>query len=139
MIKLSLSRSRSRMSVRQQFFAYAGGLLLVFGFVSFFLPSFLAMMDMQFSYYERILLVIVGATLLALEQNTDEKIQQHVMYMAGAVGIVLGSVGMLYHFGVTTSTMSIVNVNDTFGSLFYLCMGVWAVMAGMLSEKKRKW
>ncbi len=138
MIKLSLSRTRSPMNVRQQFFAYGGGILLMFGFLSFVLPGFLAMMDMEFSYYERIMLLVTGATLLALEQNTDEKIQQHVMYLVGAVGIVLGSVGMLVHFGVTTSTMSVVNMNDTFGSFFYLCMGIWAVMAGMLSEKKRR-
>ncbi len=121
---------------RQQFFLYGGGILLLLSLMAFLMPHFLALLDTRFSTHEAMGLLLVGSALLAVERKTSVHIQRLVIYIVGSIGLVVGSLGLLVSFGFTRDVLHVVTPHDVMRTLIYFTMGVWAVMAGFMKEKR---
>jgi hypothetical protein len=115
-----------------------GSILLVFGIFAFVQPSFFEGLTMSFTEIERYALVGIGATLLAIEQNTEKKIREYVLILAGALGIAVGAANLLSIFDLGVDVLNVVNTASPMNGLVYLALGMWAVSAALISEMKHK-
>lgn len=115
-----------------------GGILLAFGIFAFIQPSFFEGLTMSFTEIERYALVGIGATLLAIEQNTDKKMREYTLILAGAFGIAVGAANLLYLFDLGVDILNVVNTASPMNGLVYLALGMWAVSAALISEMKHR-
>ncbi len=135
---MAKSVSRTKANPIDEVLLIGGSLLLVFGIFAFVQPSFFEGLRMSFTEIERYALIGIGATLLAIEQDTDKKIREYVLLAAGALGIAVGAAYLLYIFDLGVDVMSVVNTASPMNGLIYLALGMWAVSAAVISETKHR-
>ncbi len=115
-----------------------GSILLVFGIFAFVQPSFFEGLMMSFTEIERYVLVGLGAILLIVEQDTDKKVREYTLILAGALGIAVGAANLLSVFDLGADVLNVVNAASPMNGLVYLALGMWAVSAALISEKKHR-
>ena len=134
-----MARARSKSVTSQplqEFLLLGGSILLTFGITAYFLPEFFSQFSMYFSEIERMAMIGIGAALLALEQGMDAKIQEQFALLTGALGIVIGTMGLMASFGLFEDVLQLANTYSPLNSVLFLGLGIWGLSAAVLSEEQ---
>lgn len=132
------SRRHSHVQPLQEYLLVAGSCLLVLGIVAFLQPSFFSILSVAFNEVERMMLVILGAAFIALEKNTEKKIQEYFALVAGALGIVVGAAGLMVHLHIIGDVLHVAVASSMTSSIIFLFLGGWGVAAAAISEQHKK-